>query len=79
MRTVSIPPRLADLLSPLQGWKRYYDHIEVNEVMKYADYTNVMTYDQVSGVSEYTGHHTPWRMVHKEDIQGNALSSNSPG
>lgn len=52
------------------GWKRYYDHIEVNEVMKYADYTNVMTYDQVSGVSEYTGHHTPLGMVHREDIQG---------
>lgn len=52
------------------GWKRYYDHIEVNEVMKYADYTNVMTYDQVSGVSEYTGHHTPLGKVHSEDIQG---------
>src|SRR5680860_62500 len=52
------------------GWKRYYDHIEVNEVMKYADYTNVMTYDQVSGVSEYTGHHTPLGEVRSEDITG---------
>ncbi|WP_373519810.1 glycoside hydrolase family 18 protein [Pricia sp.] len=52
------------------GWKRYYDHIEVNEVMKYADYTNVMTYDQVSGVSEYTGHHTPLGEVRSEDIPG---------
>ena len=51
------------------GWKRYYDHIEVNEVMKYADYTNVMTYDQVSGVSIYTGHHTPLGEVRSEDIQ----------
>src|SRR5690606_40172662 len=33
------------------GWKRYYDFIETNEVMKYADYMNVMTYDQVSGES----------------------------
>ncbi|MFT6995090.1 MAG: chitinase, partial [Maribacter sp.] len=40
------------------GWKRYYDFIELNEVMKYANFTNVMTYDLVSGVSEYTGHHT---------------------
>ncbi|MFD2033344.1 glycoside hydrolase family 18 protein [Belliella marina] len=51
------------------GWKRYYDFIEVNEVMKYADYTNVMTYDQVSGVSIYTGHHTPLGNVASEDIQ----------
>ncbi len=52
------------------GWKRYYDHIEMNEVMKYADYTNVMTYDQVSGVSDYTGHHTPLGKVRSEDILG---------
>lgn len=52
------------------GWKRYYDFIEVNEVMKYADYTNVMTYDQVSGVSIYTGHHTPLGDVSSQDIQG---------
>jgi chitinase len=52
------------------GWKRYYNHIEINEVMKYADYTNVMTYDQVSGVSIYTGHHTPLGDVRSEDILG---------
>jgi len=52
------------------GWKRYYDHIEMEKVMKYADYTNVMTYDQVSGVSDYTGHHTPLGEVRSEDITG---------
>ena len=52
------------------GWERYYDFIEVNEVMKYADYTNVMTYDQVSGVSIYTGHHTPLGDVSSQDIAG---------
>ncbi|WP_435654887.1 glycoside hydrolase family 18 protein, partial [Cellulophaga baltica] len=52
------------------GWKRYYDFIEINEVMKYADYTNVMTYDLVSGVSEYTGHHTALGDVASEDILG---------
>ncbi|MGB7394445.1 MAG: glycoside hydrolase family 18 protein [Pricia sp.] len=51
------------------GWKRYYDHIETNEVMKYADYMNVMTYDQVSGVSEYTGHHTPLGKIRSEEIK----------
>ncbi len=43
------------------GWERYYDHIELNEVMKYADYMNVMTYDQVAGGSPVTGHHTNLR------------------
>lgn len=52
------------------GWKRYYDFIEVNEVMKYADFTNVMTYDLVSGVSEFTGHHTALGGVSIEEIQG---------
>lgn len=52
------------------GWKLYYDYIEMDEVMRYADYTNVMTYDQVSGVSEYTGHHTPLGEVMREDILG---------
>src|SRR5690606_18069731 len=52
------------------GWKRYYDFIETNEVMKYADYMNVMTYDQVSGESIYTGHHTPLGDVKSEDIKG---------
>lgn len=52
------------------GWKRYYDFIEVNEVMKYADFTNVMTYDQVSGESIYTGHHTPLGDVKSEEIVG---------
>ena len=52
------------------GWKRYYDFIEVDEVMKYADYMNVMTYDQVSGESIYTGHHTPLGHVKNKDIEG---------
>jgi chitinase len=52
------------------GWKRYYDYVDMDEVMKYADYTNVMTYDQVSGVSIYTGHHTPLGDVKNADIEG---------
>ncbi|WP_241265269.1 glycoside hydrolase family 18 protein [Algoriphagus aestuariicola] len=57
------------------GWKRYYDFIETTEVMKYADYTNVMTYDQVSGVSIYTGHHTPLGDVKSEEIAGTPFHS----
>jgi chitinase len=52
------------------GWERYYDFIEVHEVMKYADFMNVMTYDQVSGESIYTGHHTPLGNIPGEDISG---------
>lgn len=52
------------------GWKRYYDNIELAEVMKYADYMNIMTYDQVSGNSIYTGHHTPLGAVDHEAIAG---------
>ncbi len=50
------------------GWKRYYDNIETLEVMKYANYMNIMTYDQVSGVSIYTGHHTPLGYVNNQEI-----------
>lgn len=52
------------------GWERYYDYVNMDEVMKYANYTNVMTYDQVSGVSIYTGHHTPLGDVSSEEIAG---------
>jgi chitinase len=50
------------------GWKRYFDFVEMEEVMKYADFTNVMTYDQVSGVSIYTGHHTPLGKMSANDV-----------
>lgn len=57
------------------GWKRYYDFVNMDEVMKYADYTNVMTYDQVSGVSIYTGHHTPLGDVRSEAIAGTPMQA----
>lgn len=49
------------------GWERYYDHIETLEVMKYADYMNVMTYDFITGYSEFTGHHTNLGWIRPED------------
>ena len=57
------------------GWERYYDFIEVDEVMKYADFMNVMTYDQVSGVSIYTGHHTPLGNVPGKDFEGSPFKA----
>ncbi len=52
------------------GWKRYYNNVELNEVMKYVDFMNVMTYDQVGGNSPFTGHHTALGRIEEEDIQG---------
>ena len=52
------------------GWKEYYKHIETLEVMGYADFINIMTYDQVGGHSTYTAHHTPLGRIEKEDLKG---------
>lgn len=52
------------------GWKRYYENIELKEVMQYVDYMNVMTYDQVGGNSPYTGHHTALGLIEDKDVQG---------
>lgn len=52
------------------GWKRFYDHVELEEVMKYADYMNVMTYDQVGGGTPFTGHHTNLGWVKPEHLEG---------
>tara|TARA_R110002049_G_scaffold269195_1_gene446000 strand:- start:6822 stop:8006 length:1185 start_codon:yes stop_codon:yes gene_type:complete len=50
------------------GWKPYYKNIEINEVMKYADYINIMSYDQVTDSSPYTAHHTALGWIKKSDI-----------
>ncbi len=52
------------------GWERYYDHIEPGEVMKYADYMNIMTYDLIGGGSPFTGHHTNLGRVSLTDMEG---------
>ncbi len=52
------------------GWKRYYENIELKEVMQYADFMNVMTYDQVGGNSPYTGHHTALGLIKDVDVEG---------
>ncbi len=51
------------------GWKRYYENIELKEVMQYVDFMNVMTYDQVGGNSPYTGHHTALGLIEDKDIK----------
>ncbi len=51
------------------GWKPYYDNIEVSEVMKYADYMNIMTYDQIGSNTEFTGHHTALGAISMKDLE----------
>lgn len=51
------------------GWERYYDFIELNEVMKYVDYMNIMTYDQITYTSPFTGHHTCQGYIEWEDVK----------
>lgn len=57
------------------GWENYYRHVELPEVMKYADYMNIMTYDNVGGGTPYTAHHTNLGWVKPEDILGTPAHS----
>ena len=51
------------------GWQYYYEKIELREVMKYVDYMNVMTYDQVTATLPFTAHHTPLGRITEEDVE----------
>jgi len=39
------------------GWERYFEHIELDKVMKEVDFINLMTYDLAGGIP-LTNHHT---------------------
>jgi len=52
------------------GWKRYYENVELEKVMQYVNFMNVMTYDQVGGNAPYTGHHTALGRIEDKDVQG---------
>lgn len=56
------------------GWKRYYENIELDEVMKYADFMNIMTYDQIGGNSPFTGHHTALGWIKAENLKDSLVS-----
>jgi chitinase len=51
------------------GWEKYFDHIELSEVMKYADYINLMTYDFVGESTPYTAHHTNLGFIDPEVVK----------
>jgi len=52
------------------GWNKFFDNIEAEEVMRYADYMNIMTYDFVGGNTPYTTHHTNLGSISLEELQG---------
>jgi chitinase len=52
------------------GWQEFFDHVELDKVMKYATYMNVMSYDLAGGDDTYTSHHTNLGLVTMEDLKG---------
>ncbi len=52
------------------GWERFFDHVELDKVMQYANYMNIMSYDLAGGDDPYTAHHTNLGLVRIEDIEG---------
>ncbi len=54
------------------GWKKYFDHIELLEVLKYSDYINIMTYDLTGASTPFTTHHTNLGNI---NLSGNDKSS----
>jgi len=57
------------------GWKSYYEHVELQKVIKHVDYMNVMTYDQASGASRFTSHHTALGNAEIEDLGDSPLAT----
>ena len=52
------------------GWEEFFNHVELDKVMQYATYMNVMSYDLAGGHDGYTSHHTNLGWVKMEDIKG---------
>ena len=50
------------------GWERYFDFIDLAEVMKSANYINMMTYDLTGGGAPVTGHHTNLKGLSLEQV-----------
>lgn len=57
------------------GWERFFDHIELDKVMQYATYINIMSYDLAGGGDPFTSHHTNLGWVKMEDIEGTPAAS----
>jgi chitinase len=63
------------------GWENFFDHVELDKVMKYVTYMNIMSYDLAGGDDTYTSHHTNLGWVKMQDIEGTpaAIKINEEG
>jgi chitinase len=52
------------------GWEEFFNHVELDKVMPYVNYMNVMSYDLAGGGDSFTSHHTNLGWVKMEDIEG---------
>jgi chitinase len=52
------------------GWQEFFNHVELDKVMPYVTYMNVMSYDLAGGDDSYTSHHTGLGLVTMNDIKG---------
>jgi chitinase len=52
------------------GWEEFFNHVELDKVMPYVTYMNIMSYDLAGGNDNYTSHHTNLGLVKMEDIKG---------
>jgi chitinase len=52
------------------GWEHFFDHIELEKVMQYVTYINIMTYDMAGEDDTFTSHHTNLGLVKMGDIEG---------
>jgi chitinase len=52
------------------GWEEFFNHVELDKVMPYVTYMNVMSYDLAGGDDSFTSHHTNLGWVKMEDIEG---------
>jgi chitinase len=52
------------------GWEEFFNHIELDKVMPYVTYMNVMSYDLAGGDDSFTSHHTNLGWVKMENMEG---------
>ena len=52
------------------GWEEFFNHVELDKVMPWVTYMNVMSYDLAGGDDTFTSHHTGLGVVTMTDIKG---------
>jgi chitinase len=52
------------------GWEEFFNHVDLDKVMPWVTYMNVMSYDLAGGDDSFTSHHTGLGLVTMADIKG---------